>query len=102
MNERAVQRTDLKSCSSSSCSTCLRERMHLIHTLKQGVSETRYLATRSDSSVKRCQPLVVFGVNPGSLRARRKKKKKKKRVISHKFPLSVFKKLKENEMENIW
>lgn len=57
--------------------------MHLINTLKQGASETCYLTTRGDSSVKRCQPLVVFGVNPGSLRGRRKKKKKDSVKGSH-------------------
>lgn len=43
-------------------------------TLKQRASETCYLATRSNGSVQRCQPLVVFGVNPGSWRGRRRKK----------------------------
>lgn len=44
---------------------------HLINTLKEGVGQTCYLATRGDSSVKRRQPLVIFGVDPGSLKGRR-------------------------------
>lgn len=31
-----------------------------------------YLTTRGDSSVKRSQPLVIFGINSGSLCERRK------------------------------
>lgn len=59
--------------------------------VKRGASAARYLATRGDSSVKRRQPLVIFGVNPGSLTGRRQQ------IISQKSPHSLFRHLEEDE-----
>lgn len=48
--------------------------------------------------MERCQPLVVFGVNPGSLGGRREEKWSISGKISH----SACRKLQENDIGNVF